>query len=52
MLGFYSNAHHAIFTHHMTNMHIHVKTTDNKIAGHVDDLTLGKGMILKLPANN
>ena len=52
MLGFYSNAHHAIFTHHMTNMHIHVKTTDNKIAGHVDDLTLGKSMILKLPANN
>ncbi|MBT5932104.1 MAG: decarboxylase [Flavobacteriales bacterium] len=52
MLGFYSNAHHAIFTHHTTNMHIHVKTTDNKIAGHVDDLTLGKGMLLKLPAHN
>ena len=52
MLGFYSNAHHAIFTHHTTNMHIHVKTTDNKIAGHVDALTLGKGMLLKLPAKN
>lgn len=52
ILGFYSSAHHAIFTHHTTNMHIHVKTIDNKIAGHVDDLTLGKGMILKLPANN
>jgi len=49
MLGFFSNSHHAIFTHHTTNMHIHVKTVDNKIAGHVDDLTLGKGMILKLP---
>jgi len=49
MLGFYSNSHHAIFTHHTTNMHIHVKTIDNKIAGHVDGLTLGKGMILKLP---
>ena len=52
MLGFYSNSHHAIFTHHTTNMHIHVKTDDNKIAGHVDGLTLGKGMILKLPDNN
>jgi acetolactate decarboxylase len=52
MLGFYSNSHHAIFTHHTTNMHIHVKTNDNKIAGHVDGLTLGKGMILKLPNNN
>lgn len=49
MLGFYSDAHHAIFTHHTTNMHIHVKTVDNEIAGHVDDLTLGNGMILKLP---
>lgn len=49
MLGFYSDSHHAIFTHHTTNMHIHVKTTDNKLAGHVDGLTLGKGMILKLP---
>lgn len=49
MLGFYSNSHHAIFTHHSSNMHIHVKTDDNKIAGHIDGLTLGKGMILKLP---
>jgi len=52
LLGFYSNAHHTIFTHHTTNMHIHVRTTDNKLAGHVDDLTLGKGMILKLPGKN
>ncbi|MEE9373323.1 MAG: hypothetical protein V3V00_09750 [Saprospiraceae bacterium] len=49
MLGFYSDSHHAIFTHHTTNMHIHVKTKDEKIAGHVDDLILGKGMTLKLP---
>jgi acetolactate decarboxylase len=49
MLGFYSDAHHAIFTHHTTNMHIHVKTIDNIIAGHVDGLKLGKGMILKVP---
>tara|TARA_B110000046_G_scaffold6876_1_gene7279 strand:+ start:2825 stop:3544 length:720 start_codon:yes stop_codon:yes gene_type:complete len=49
MLGFYSNSHHAIFTHHTTNMHIHVKTVDNKVAGHVDRLTLGEGMTLKLP---
>lgn len=49
MLGFYSDSHHAIFTHHTTNMHIHVKTVDNKLAGHVDGLILGKEMILKLP---
>lgn len=49
MLGFYSDAHHAIFTHHTTNMHIHVKTENGKLAGHVDGLILGKGMVLKLP---
>lgn len=52
MLGFYSDAHKAIFTHHTTNMHMHVKTDDSKIAGHVDGLTLGDGMILKLPEIN
>lgn len=49
ILGFYSNSHHAIFTHHTTNMHLHIKTTDNKTSGHLDGLTLGQGMTLKLP---
>lgn len=49
MLGFYSDAHHAIFTHHTTNMHIHVQSNNGKIAGHVDDLKIGKAMYLKLP---
>ncbi len=52
ILGFYSNKHHAIFTHHSTNMHLHVKTTDNRISGHVDGLTLGKGMTLELSTVN
>jgi len=51
ILGFYSNSHHAIFTHHTTNMHIHMKSVNGKIAGHVDDLKLGQSMILKLPKN-
>jgi acetolactate decarboxylase len=50
MLGFYSNSHHTIFTHHTTNMHIHVKTND--FSAHVDDLIIGKEMILKLPKIN
>lgn len=52
LLGFYSNSHHAIFTHHTTNMHIHIKTIDDEIAGHCDGLKLGKGMRLKLPAES
>lgn len=50
VLGFYSNSHHAIFTHHTTNMHLHVKTKDNKIAGHLDGIELGEGMVLYLPS--
>lgn len=47
MLGFYSDKHHSIFTHHTTNMHVHVKS--DKAIGHADDFTLGENMILKLP---
>lgn len=47
MLGFYSDKHHAIFTHHTTNMHVHVKS--DKAIGHADDFTLGENMTLKLP---
>lgn len=49
VLGFYSNKHTAIFTHHSTNLHMHFKTKDNKLAGHIDDIELGQGMLLKLP---
>jgi len=49
ILGFYSNSHHAVFTHHTTNMHLHVKTTNNSISGHLDGITLDKDMILKIP---
>ena len=52
MLGFYSDSHHAIFTHHTTNMHIHMRMKNGEIAGHVDDLKIGNGMVLKLPGIN
>jgi len=48
VLGFYSNKHHAIYTHHTTNMHLHIKTNENDLVAHVDDLMLGTEMILKL----
>ncbi|MCF6308083.1 MAG: acetolactate decarboxylase [Flavobacteriaceae bacterium] len=52
MLGFYSEKHKAIFTHHTRNSHIHVKMAKNGVAGHVDDLLLDIGMTLKLPNVN
>lgn len=52
VLGFYSDKHKAIFTHHTTNMHMHFKTKDNKVAGHIDEIELGQNMLLKLPKPN
>lgn len=49
IIGFYSNWHKTIFTHMSTFMHLHFKTADKSYAGHIDDLILGKDMILKLP---
>lgn len=49
IIGFYSTKHKAIFTHHTTNMHMHFKTNENTIAGHIDDLSINKQLTLKLP---
>lgn len=49
VLGFFSKHHQAVFTHHTTFMHLHVKSADAGVVGHVDDLQLGGGMTLLLP---
>lgn len=49
VIGFYSKKHTGIFTHHTTNMHIHFISSDKNLAGHSDNIVLGKKMILKLP---
>ena len=49
VLGFFSKKHKGIFTHHSTYMHLHFKTEDDRRAGHVDDLILGKQGKLFLP---
>ncbi len=51
-LGFYSDKHKGIFTHHTSNTHIHMKLSNDSIAGHVDDILLGDNMILSLPKLN
>ncbi len=49
ILGFYSEKHKTIFTHHSTNMHLHFITDKLSIAGHVDDVIVGHHMIIKFP---
>jgi acetolactate decarboxylase len=43
MLGFYSTQHKAIFTHHDTNMHIHLMTSDKKKMGHLEAFKIRAG---------
>ena len=50
VFGFYSSEHHGILSHHTTDIHAHFKTTDANLAGHVDDLEIGPGTELFLPA--
>jgi acetolactate decarboxylase len=36
LLGFYSNKHHSVFTHHSTNIHVHVLNKKTGEVGHLD----------------
>ncbi len=49
VLGFFSDKHKGIFTHHSTNFHMHFKTKDGLLAGHLDGIIPGAKMHLKLP---
>jgi len=49
ILGFYSNKHKAIFTHHSSNVHMHFTSKNKSLAGHVDDLKIKDSITLKLP---
>lgn len=51
IIGFYSETHQAIYTHHTTFLHMHFKTDKElPIAGHIDQL-IGVDMKLYLPKN-
>lgn len=51
IIGFFSTAHQAIFTHHDTFLHMHLITSDRKKMGHLDEAFFVKGsMKLYLPA--
>jgi len=49
ILGFWSDSHHGVFTHHSTNLHMHFVTEDETLAGHLDGLANGEGLTLYLP---
>lgn len=51
MLGFYSDHHHSVFTHHTTNMHIHILDSVSKNIGHLDDVKINGTVKIYLPVD-
>ncbi len=49
VLGFFSSQHRGIFTPRESNVHMHARLRDGRVAGHVDDVGLAAGASLWLP---
>lgn len=50
IIGFFSTEHHGVFTHHDSNVHLHLITQDRQQMGHLDAVTLRpSAMELYLP---
>lgn len=45
LLGFYSNKHHSIFTHHTTNMHVHIMDDKKTVVGHIEEISSVSGTL-------
>jgi acetolactate decarboxylase len=51
VVGFYSRNHRGIFTPRDSNFHMHIRTLDNRFAGHLEGFTWEHGVMLYLPVN-
>jgi len=49
IIGFYSANVQGVFTHPGESWHLHILIRDKEKAGHVDEVVVGKGAVLKLP---
>jgi acetolactate decarboxylase len=49
IIGFYSNRHRGIFTPGDANVHMHVKTADGRMSGHLEEIQLERGATLAVP---
>lgn len=47
--GFWSDSHHGIFTHHGSDVHMHVRNEPGDQAGHIDHLVIGNSIKLFIP---
>jgi hypothetical protein len=49
VIGFYSNRHRGIFTPGNANIHMHVRSADGRMAGHLEKIQLERGATLAVP---
>jgi acetolactate decarboxylase len=49
IVGFYSRQHRGIFTPRDSNFHMHVRTVDNRLSGHLEEFNWEQGVVLYLP---
>ena len=49
LVGFYSDHHQGVFTHHDSEVHMHVLLAAEGLAAHVDSLCVSPGAVLRLP---
>ncbi len=49
IIGFYSNQHKGVFTHHDTNIHMHLITTNATKMGHLDAVNFSDSITLFVP---
>jgi len=49
VLGFYSSRHRGIFTPRDSDLHMHFRTVDGQVSGHVESIALGPGTVIAVP---
>jgi hypothetical protein len=49
VIGFYSNRHRGIFTPGDANVHMHIKSADGRMSGHLENIHLDRGATLAVP---
>ncbi len=51
IIGFYSRQHRGVFTPRDSDFHMHIRTLDNRISGHLETFHSHQGTVIYLPAN-
>jgi acetolactate decarboxylase len=50
LIGFHSRRHRGVFTPRDADVHVHLRTGDGRVSGHLEDIRLGPGAGVAVPA--